>query len=76
MSSGGNLKSQSEMKGSICLRKLNTNKPGVNRQGQNYFSRLVTGFPPHKCPCLSPCQPLFLCVAVSPPLLLLPHPFL
>lgn len=60
--------------GSICLRKLDTNKPGVNRQGQNYFSRLVTGFPPHKCPSLSPCQPLFLWVAVPPPLPSAPGP--
>lgn len=50
VSSGGSPKLQSEMKGPICLRKLDTNKPGVNHQGQNYFFRLVTGFPTYRCP--------------------------
>lgn len=63
VSSGGSPKPQREMKGSICLRKLDTNKPGVNRQGQNYFSRLVTGFPTHRCPSPSPHQPPVLWVA-------------
>lgn len=60
---GGNAKPQSEMKGSICLRKLDTNKPGVNHQGQNYFSGLVTGLPTQQCPSPALLQSLFVRVA-------------